>query len=44
MNGSEFLEKLKRLGKQGNIAVCFETKRGTGGYGTLYYGLGDTRT
>jgi len=25
MNGSEFLKKLKRLGKQNNIAVRFET-------------------
>ena len=38
MNGSEFLKKLKKLGKQNNIAVRFETKRGKGSHGTLYYG------
>ena len=38
MNGNEFLKKLKKLGKQSNIAVRFETKRGKGSHGTLYYG------
>jgi predicted RNA binding protein YcfA (HicA-like mRNA interferase family) len=38
MNGNELLKKLKKLGKQGNIAVRFETKRGKGSHGTLYYG------
>ena len=38
MNGNEFLKKLKKLGKQSNTAVRFETKRGKGSHGTLYYG------
>lgn len=38
MNGNELLKKLKKLGKQNNIAVRFETKRGKGSHGTLYYG------
>jgi predicted RNA binding protein YcfA (HicA-like mRNA interferase family) len=38
MNGNELLKKLKKLGKQSNIAVRFETKRGKGSHGTLYYG------
>ena len=38
MNGTELLKKLKKLGKQNNIAVRFETKRGKGSHGTLYYG------
>ena len=42
MNGSELLKKLKKLGKQSNIAVRFETKRGKGSHGTLYYGRNKT--
>ena len=38
MNGNELLKKLKKLGKQNNIVVRFETKRGKGCHGTLYYG------
>lgn len=38
MNGNELLKKLKKLGKQENIAVRFETNRGKGSHGTLYYG------
>ncbi len=38
MNGNELLKKLKKLGKQNNIVVRFETKRGKGSHGTLYYG------
>ena len=38
MNGNELLKKLKKLGKQSNIAIRFETKRGKGSHGTLYYG------
>jgi mRNA interferase HicA len=39
MNGNELLKKLKKLGKQNKIEVRFETKRGKGSHGTLYYGL-----
>jgi mRNA interferase HicA len=42
MNGNELLKKLKKLGKQNNIAVRFETQRGKGSHGTLYYGLHKT--
>jgi mRNA interferase HicA len=38
MNGNELLKKLKKLGKQNNIVVRFEIKRGKGSHGTLYYG------
>ncbi len=38
VNGNELLKKLKKLGKQNNIAIRFETKRGKGSHGTLYYG------
>lgn len=38
MTGNGLLKKLKKLGKQSNIAVRFETKRGKGSHGTLYYG------
>ena len=38
MNGNELLKKLKKLGKQNNTAVRFETKRGKGSHGTLYFG------
>ena len=37
MNGNELLKKLKKLGNQNNIVVRFETKRGKGSHGTLYY-------
>jgi len=37
MNGNELLKKLKQLGKQNNITVRFEMKRGKGSHGTLYY-------
>lgn len=39
MNGNELLKKLKQLGKQNNITVRFEMKRGKGSHGTLYYGV-----
>ena len=38
MNGNELLKGLKKLGKQNNIAVRLETKRGKGSHGTLNYG------
>ncbi|MBW1997390.1 MAG: hypothetical protein JRJ29_05410 [Deltaproteobacteria bacterium] len=38
MNGNELLKKVKKLGKQNKIVVRFETKRGKGSHGTLYYG------
>lgn len=38
MNGTEFIKKVKILGKINRISVRFETKRGKGSHGTLYYG------
>jgi hypothetical protein len=35
MNGNELLKKLKKLGKQSNIVVLFETKRGKGSGKTI---------
>jgi mRNA interferase HicA len=42
MNGNELLKKLRQLGKQNNISVRFETKRGKGSHVTLYYGINKT--
>jgi mRNA interferase HicA len=38
MRGAEFLRKVKRLGQSRGINVKFETKRGKGSHGTLYFG------
>ncbi len=38
MNGMEFINKLKKLGKQNNVSVRFLKKRGKRSHGTLYYG------
>ncbi|MCG2778441.1 MAG: type II toxin-antitoxin system HicA family toxin [Desulfobacterales bacterium] len=38
MNGTEFIRIVKKLGKINKISVRFETKRGKGSHGTLYYG------
>lgn len=38
MKGSEFLKKLKKLGKSKGIAVEFIAERGKGSHGTVYYG------
>ena len=38
MNGSEFLKKLKKLGKSKGIEVEFVTERGKGSHGTVYFG------
>lgn len=42
MNGSEFLKKLKKLGKNKGISVGFVAERGKGSHGTVYFG--DHRT
>ena len=34
----EFVRRIKRLGKEREVAVRFERKRGKGSHGTLYYG------
>ncbi len=42
MKGSEFLKKLKKLGKNKGISVEFIAERGKGSHGTVYFG--DRRT
>ena len=42
MKGSEFVRKVRRLGKMREVEVRFVAKRGKGSHGTLYYGA--TRT
>ncbi len=39
MNGSEFIRKIKKLGKKQHAEVSFIKKRGKGSHGTLYYGM-----
>jgi len=38
MNGMEFINRVKKRGKQNNVSVRFLKKRGKGSHGTLYYG------
>ena len=38
MKGSEFIKRLKKLGRQKNISVEYITRRGKGSHGMLYYG------
>lgn len=38
MRGSEFVKKLKVLGKRLSVEVSFEKRRGKGSHGTLFYG------
>lgn len=38
MKGSEFIKKLKALGKMNNIPVRHEQRRGKGSHSTLFYG------
>ncbi len=38
MTGSEFLRRLKSLGKRHGIPVRFNPERGKGSHGTVYYG------
>ncbi len=38
MKGSEFLKKLKALGKKQGIVVKIEQRRGKGSHSTLFYG------
>ncbi|MFO7751430.1 MAG: type II toxin-antitoxin system HicA family toxin [Desulfobacteraceae bacterium] len=42
MNGSEFIKKIKKLGKQRGVSVRFTVNRGKGSHGTLYYGAAFT--
>lgn len=38
MKGSEFIKKLKKLGRQRHVEVKYLTRRGKGSHGTLFYG------
>lgn len=38
MNGNEFVKRIKRLGKERNIAVRFKPRKGKGSHGRLHYG------
>jgi mRNA interferase HicA len=38
MTGSEFLRKIKAVGKKRNVPVRFDTVQGDGSHGTLWYG------
>lgn len=38
MKGSEFLKKLKALGKKHGVSVRIEQRRGKGSHSTLFYG------
>ena len=38
VNGTEFLRRIKRIGKCRNIPVRFEPQRGKGSQGTLFFG------
>jgi mRNA interferase HicA len=38
MKGSEFIRKVRKLGRQREVRVAFIPERGKGSHGTLYYG------
>lgn len=38
MKGSEFIRKLKRLGRNRGVSVKLEQRRGKGSHSTLFYG------
>lgn len=38
MKCSEFLKKIKKLGRAQGVEVCLESRRGKGSHGTLFYG------
>ena len=38
MKGSEFIKKIRKLGRKKNVSVEFSERRGKGSHGTLYYG------
>jgi mRNA interferase HicA len=42
MKGNEFIRRVKHLGKERNVKVTIDKKRGKGSHITLYYG--DNRT
>jgi predicted RNA binding protein YcfA (HicA-like mRNA interferase family) len=38
MNGGEFIRRIRKLGKLTDTRVRFESRRGKGSHGRLYYG------
>jgi mRNA interferase HicA len=42
MKGSDFIDKIKALGKARKVDVTFDKKQGKGRHGTLYYGKSRT--
>lgn len=38
MKGSEFVRRVRRLGRRRGVTVAFHKERGKGSHGTLYYG------
>ena len=38
MKGSEFIRKVRKLGRARGVEVAFVAERGKGSHGTLYYG------
>jgi len=38
MKGSEFIKRVRKLGKENDTKVRFLKSRGKGSHGTLYYG------
>jgi len=38
VRAGEFVRKIEKLGRERGVAVRFETHRGKGSHGTLYYG------
>lgn len=38
MKGSEFLKKIKKLGREHGVSVRIESRRGKGSHNTLFYG------
>lgn len=38
MKGSEFIRRIRKLGKDRGVAVVWDETRGKGSHGTLYYG------
>ena len=42
MTGSEFVDRVRDLGRERRINAYFDPKRGKGSHGTLYYGPNKT--
>ena len=38
MTGNEFIRKVKKVGRERDVAVQFVARRGKGSHGTLFYG------